>query len=139
MRPKVLVYVTADELAEMRREAKRQRLSLSRYTKRRLMLASDTDGAGGESTAENRVVEIVMKAVSDREARLADNLRTVMVMIDNLALSTFTQSADGDQVEAEKRYRDWQREVESTLREVRGELDNGDRNDAHRNGNGDGA
>ena len=45
----------------------------------------------------------------------------------------------GDQVEAEKRYRDWQREVESTLREVRGELDNGDRNDAHRNGNGDGA
>src|SRR5580704_17753820 len=92
MRPKVLVYVTADELAEMRREAKRQHLSLSRYTKRRLMLVCDTDGAGGECAAENRVVEIVMKALSDREARLADNLRTVMVIIDNLALSTFTQA-----------------------------------------------
>jgi len=137
MRPKVLVYVTADELAEMRREAKRQHLSLSRYTKRRLMLASDADGASGESAPENRVIEVVMKAVSDREARLADNLRTVMVMIDNLALSTFTHAADGDQVEAEKRYRGWQREVESTLREVRGELGNGDVNDAHRNGNGD--
>jgi hypothetical protein len=136
MRPKVLVYVTADELAEMRREAKRQHLSLSRYTKRRLMLASDTDGAGGGT--ENRVVEIVMKALSDREARLADNLRTVMVMIDNLALSTFTQAADGDQVEAEKRYRGWQHEVESTLREVRGELANGNANDAHGHHNGDG-
>jgi hypothetical protein len=31
MRPKVLVYVTADELAEMRREAKRQHLSLALY------------------------------------------------------------------------------------------------------------
>src|ERR1700687_4318707 len=121
MRPKVLVYVTADELAEMRREAKRQRLSLSCYTKRRLMLASDTDGAGGESAAENRLVEVVMKAVSEREARLADNMRTVMVMIDNLALSTFTQAADGDAAEAEKLHRGWQREVESTLREVRGE------------------
>ena len=36
-----------------------------------------------------------MKAVSEREALLADNLRTVMVMIDNLALSTFTQAAAG--------------------------------------------
>ena len=40
MRPRVMVYVTGDELAEMRREAKRQRLSLSRYTKARLTLAS---------------------------------------------------------------------------------------------------
>ena len=133
MRPKVLVYVTADELAEMRREAKRQHLSLSRYTKRRLMLASDIGGAGEETAPENRVIEVVMKAVSDREARLADNLRTIMVMIDNLALSTFTQAADGDQVEAEKRYRDWQREVESTLREMRAEVGNG--NGVH----GDGA
>jgi hypothetical protein len=133
MRSKVLVYVTADELAEMRREAKRQHLSLSRYTKRRLMLVSDTDGAGGECAAENRVAEIVMKALSDREARLADNLRTVMVMIDNLALSSFTQVGGGNEAEAEKRHRNWQREVESTLREVRGEVGNG--NGAH----GDGA
>jgi len=131
----VLVYVTADELAEMRREAKRQHLSLSRYAKRRLMLASDTDDAIGEPAAENRVIEVIMKAVSDREARLADNLRTIMVMIDNLALSTFTQAAGGDQVEAEKRYRGWQ---ESTLREVRGELANGNANDAHGHHNGDG-
>ena len=55
MRPKLLVYVTADELAEMRRESKRQHISLSRYTKRRLMLASDTDDAVGEPAApENR-------------------------------------------------------------------------------------
>jgi hypothetical protein len=132
MRPKVLVYVTAEELAEMKREAKRQHLSLSRYTKRRLMLASDLDAAGGEP-ADNHLVQVVLKAVSDREIRLADNLRTVMVMIDNLALSTFTHAADGDEVVAEKRYRGWQREVEATLREMRAEVGNG--NGAH----GDGA
>jgi len=134
-----VVYVTGDELAELRREAKRQRLSLSHYTKARLTLASDTDGAGDSISAENRFLEIVMKAVAEREARLADNLRTVMVMIDNLALSTFTQAAEGDQVEAEKRYRSWQREVETTLREVRGELGNGNGHDAQSHGNGAGA
>ena len=139
MRPRVVVYVTGDELAELRREAKRQRLSLSHYTKARLTLASDTDGAGDSISAENRFLEIVMKAVAEREARLADNLRTVMVMIDNLALSTFTQAAEGDQVEAEKRYRSWQREVETTLREVRGELGNGNGHDAQSHGNGAGA
>jgi septal ring factor EnvC (AmiA/AmiB activator) len=139
MRPRVVVYVTGDELAELRREAKRQRLSLSHYTKARLTLASDTDGAGDSISAENRFLEIVMKAVAEREARLADNLRTVMVMIDNLALSTFTQAAEGDQIEAEKRYRSWQREVETTLREVRGELGHGNGNDAQSHGNGAGA
>jgi hypothetical protein len=139
MRPRVVVYVTGDELAELRREAKRQRLSLSHYTKARLTLASDTDGAGDSISAENRFLEIVMKAVAEREARLADNLRTVMVMIDNLALSSFTQAAEGDQIEAEKRYRSWQREVETTLREVRGELGNGNGNDARSHGNGAGA
>jgi hypothetical protein len=138
MRPRVVVYVTGDELAELRREAKRRHLSLSHYTKARLTLASDTDGAGDSISAENRFLEVVMKAVAEREARLADNLRTVMVMIDNLALSTFTQAAEGDQVEAEKRYRSWQREVETTLREVRGELGNGNGNDAQSHGNGAG-
>src|ERR1700674_3307587 len=138
MRTRVVVYVTGDELAELKRESKRRHISLSRYTKERLTLAPDTEVVSASAAIENRLVEVVMKAVSEREARLADNLRTVMVMIDNLALSTFTQAADGDQVEAEKRYRGWQHEVESTLREVRGEFANGNANDAHGHHNGDG-
>ena len=138
MRTRVVVYVTGDELAELKRESKRRHISLSRYTKERLTLAPDTEVASASAAIENRLVEVVMKAVSEREALLADNMRTVMVMIDNLALSTFTQAADGDQVEAEKRYRGWQHEVESTLREVRGELANGNANDAHGHHNGDG-
>jgi hypothetical protein len=132
MRPRVVVYMTGDELAELKRESKRRHISLSRYTKERLTLAPDTEVTGGLGAVENRLVEVVMKAVSEREALLADNLRTVMVMIDNLALSTLTQ-AGGDEAEAEKRHRNWQREVESTLREMRGEVGNG--NGAH----GDGA
>jgi hypothetical protein len=139
MRTRVVVYVTGDELAEMRREAKRRHISLSRYTRERLTLASDTEVAGASAVAENRMLEVVMKAVAEREALLADNMRTVMVMIDNLALSTFTQAGGGDEAEAEKQHRSWQREVESTLREMRGELGNGNGNDAHGHGNGDGA
>ena len=37
MRPRIVVYVSADELAQMRREAARRRLSLSRYAKERLV------------------------------------------------------------------------------------------------------
>lgn len=133
MRPRVVVYMTGDELAELKRESKRRHISLSRYTKERLTLAPGIEVNGGSVAVENRLVEVVMKAVSEREALLADNLRTVMVMIDNLALCTFTQAEGGDEAEAEKRHRNWQREVESTLREMRGEVGNG--NGAH----GDGA
>ena len=133
MRPRVVVYMTGDELAELKRESKRRHISLSRYTKERLTLAPGIEVNGGWVAVENRLVEVVMKAVSEREALLADNLRTVMVMIDNLALCTFTQAGGGDEAEAEKRHRNWQREVESTLREMRGEVGNG--NGAH----GDGA
>ena len=41
MRPRLVVYVTAEELAQMRREAARRRLSLSRYAKERLAPAQD--------------------------------------------------------------------------------------------------
>lgn len=133
MRTRVVVYVTGDELAELKRESKRRHVSLSRYTKERLTLAPDTEVASASAAIENRLVEVVMKAVSEREALLTDNMRTVMVMIDNLALSTFTHVGGGNEAEAEKRHRNWQREVESTLREMRAEMGNG--NGAH----GDGA
>ena len=35
MRPRVVVYLTAEELAQLEREAARRRLSLSRYAKER--------------------------------------------------------------------------------------------------------
>jgi hypothetical protein len=129
MRTRVVVYVTGDELAELKRESKRRHISLSRYTKERLTLAPDTETTSASAAVENRLVEVVMKAVSEREALLADNLRTVMVMIDNLALSTFTHAGGGNEAEVEKRHRSWQREVESTLREMRAEVGNG--NGAH--------
>ena len=45
MRTRVVVYVTGDELAELKRESKRRHISLSRYTKERLTLAPDTEVA----------------------------------------------------------------------------------------------
>ncbi len=41
MRRKVVVYLTDEELAQMRREAARRRLSLSRYVKEAADIARD--------------------------------------------------------------------------------------------------
>ena len=41
MKPKITVYVTDDELDQLRREAARRRLSLSRYAKVRLTPAPE--------------------------------------------------------------------------------------------------
>ena len=50
MKHKVTVYLTDEELAELRKEAKRRRLSLSRYMTERLDSAPDHPGGEGPFT-----------------------------------------------------------------------------------------
>jgi hypothetical protein len=93
MRPRVVVYVSADELAQMRREAARRRVSLSRYAKERLTPSPEASGAvlnGGGSAAEQRRDDGLHKLIVERAEGLGDNLRTLIVMLDQLVLSTLT-------------------------------------------------
>ena len=136
MKPKVTVYVTAEELAEFRKEAARRRVSVSRYVKERL------DSARGEiradmatvnedvlsAAAEQRLADGVRKAIAARADDLADNLRTVMVMLDQLVRSTLTHLPEipsaqhKERVAAgERRHRDWQGQVADLLRQMRSE------------------
>ncbi len=133
MRPRLVVYVTADELAQMRREAARRRLSLSRYAKQRLAPALDQFDAdmpglngGALEGLDKRLVESVRKAAAERVEGLAENLRTVMVMLDQLVLSTLTHlpeipvAQQKERVAAgERRYHGWQQGVENLLRQLR--------------------
>jgi hypothetical protein len=149
MRPRLVVYVTADELTQMRREAARRRLSLSRYAKERLAPGQDQfDGdmpglnGGALEGLDKRLAESVRKAATERVEGLAENLRTVMVMLDQLVLSTLTHLPEipaAQQKEraaaGQRRYHGWQQEVENLLRQLRAqpaaERQNGAGNGAH--------
>ena len=136
MKPKVTVYVTAEELTEFRKEASRQRVSVSRYVKERLDSArceirADTatvNEDGLSAVAEQRLADGVRKAIAVRADDLADNLRTVMVMLDQLVRSTLTHLPEISSAQhkerfaaGERRHRDWQGHVADLLRQMRSE------------------
>src|SRR5260370_25561994 len=96
MKRKVQVYLGDEELAQLRRAAAGRRQSLSRYAKERLAPAEDEGGgelavlnAGGLSpAAEQRLADSVRKEIAVRVEGLSENLRTVMVMLDQFVPST---------------------------------------------------
>ena len=147
MRPKVQVYLTADELIQLRREAGRRRMTLSRYAKERLICAQEPevggaalDGAGAAKEME-RLINSVRKALGAHADGLAENLRTVMVMLDQLVLATLTHlpeipAAQQQQRRAigEQRHREWERQVEQLLRQLRAQT--GDEQPVAAAGNG---
>jgi hypothetical protein len=131
VRPKITIYVTDKELAGLRREATHRRLSISRYAKERL-LPEDLEGPGeGRQSqpppaVEKRLVEAVRGAVAGGNRSLLDQLNTVIVMLDQFALSVLMHLAeipgaqrDRATAAAERRHRDWQQRVEELLRQLR--------------------
>ena len=148
MRRKLQVYLTDEELAHLRRAAAGRRQSLSRYAQERLAPAQDEDGGdpgtlnggGLSSAAEHRLADSVSKAVAVRVQGLAENLRTVMVMLDQLVRSTLTHLPEIPATEqkerlvaGERRHRGWQQEVENLLRQLRAEA-NGEQRSGSANG-----
>jgi hypothetical protein len=133
MRPRVVVYLAAEELAQLRREAARRRLSLSRYTKERLTLR-DQDGAptlhdgAFPMLSEKRLAEIVRGAVMGDGRPVAEQLRTLIVMLDQFVLNALIRLPEIPEAQkkqalavGERRHRDWQHEVEDILRQLRAE------------------
>ena len=121
MKPKISVYVTDGELAQLQREAARRRVSLSRYAKERLVVRDESDS---ETAAERS--DSVRKMLAERADGLAENLRTVIVMLDQLVRSTLTYLPEIPEAQKERvlaagdrRHRGWQQEVETLLRQMR--------------------
>jgi hypothetical protein len=128
------VYVSAEELAQLRREAARRRLSLSRYTKERLAPPQDQGAASAPhdgalpALSEKRLAEIVRGAVAAGGQSVAEQLRTLIVMVDQFVLSALSHLPEIPEMQkkqalavAERRHRDWQHEVEEILRQLRAE------------------
>jgi hypothetical protein len=118
MKPRITVYLTDEQLAGLRREAARQRVSLSRYATERLAPPGQEEG-GGDVSVE-KLATSLRKMFAERADGLAENLRTVIVMLDQLVrLST----------PDEQHYRAWQKTVEELLRQSPAQRSNG--NGAH--------
>ena len=133
MRPKITIYVTDHELAELRREATRRRLSISRYAKERLLPQDLEEQAANDHysprshEAEKRLVEAVRGTVAGGNRSVLDQLSTLIVMLDQFALSALMHLGEIPEAQkeraraaAESRHRDWQQRVEDLLRELRG-------------------
>jgi len=133
VRPKITIYVTDHELAELKREAARRRLSISRYAKERLLpqdLEVPAEGRHAQPSpaTEKRLVEAVRGAVAGGNRSVLDQLSTLIVMLDQFAFSALMHLAEIPEaqkerarVAAERRHREWQRHVEKLLRELRAE------------------
>jgi hypothetical protein len=131
VRPKITIYVTDQELAGLKREATHRRLSISRYAKERLLpqdLEVPGEGRHGQvpPAAENRLVEAVRGAVAGGNRSVLDQLNTMIVMLDQFALTVMMHLAEIPEVQrertratADRRHRDWQLRVEELLRELR--------------------
>jgi hypothetical protein len=116
MRPRVAIYVTDEELKQIRREAARRRVSLSRYLKERLLpndLESAADGALFWSENESRLTQALRRAADAHSRKMLDQISTLIVMVDQLAARTLGEAHHGD----------WQHQVEALVRELRGDAE----------------
>jgi hypothetical protein len=116
MRPRVAIYVTDDELKQIRREAARRRVSLSRHLKERLLPGdweSASDGALLGPEDESRLTQVLRRAADAQGRKLLDQISTLIVMVDQLAARTLGES----------HHQDWQQQVESLVRELRGDAE----------------
>jgi hypothetical protein len=108
MKPRITVYLTDDQLARLRREAARHRVSLSRYATERLSPMAEAED--DSDVPAEKLAASLRKMLAERADALAENLRTVIVMLDQLVrLST----------PDEQHYRAWQQTVEELLRQTR--------------------
>lgn len=148
MRRKITVYLTDVELAQLRKEAARRRVSLSRYMTEQLVPVRepyDGDGPALNSgvlppAIEQRMAESIRRAVAERVEAVTENLRTVMVMLDQLVLTTLIHLPEIPEAQkpqrvtvGKQRHREWERQVEELLRQLREEPGMGERSSA---GNG---
>ena len=100
------------ELAQIRHEAARRRISLSRYLKERLAPTfPDAPDNLLRPETEQRFVEAVRRTANGALRNALVQVSTLIVMVDQLALRQL-----GDEG-----HKDWQKQVEELLRRLRSE------------------
>jgi hypothetical protein len=129
MRRKVTVYLNDEELGQLRREAGRGRISLSRYLKER-MLTPEFAASGAAVCAgpeiEKRVSEAVRGAVKGVNQEVLEQLNALVLMVDEFVLRALIQLPEIPAAQQQeraaagaRRHRDWQEKVEELIEQSR--------------------
>jgi hypothetical protein len=146
MKPKISVYLTVEELAQLKKAAQRRRVSLSRYAKERVIPELDPPESAMPALSGDKLAaalheqlgETVRQAFAARADALAENLHTVMAMLDQLVLSTLIHLPEIPAAQQKervvagtRRHQAWQQQVAQELGKLRAEI-----NSARSAGNG---
>lgn len=129
MRRQLTAYVSEEDFERLRTEAEERGITLSRYIKERLF---QSDGPAGLTfsdatlaATEKRIIEANRKSVAQSLKPLAQQLTTLLAMIDQFALSMLSHMPEIPEPQrkhalaaGERRHRGWRAEVEETLRQM---------------------
>jgi hypothetical protein len=129
MRRQVTAYLSEEDFTKLRDEAEERGITLSRYIKERLF---QSDGSGGLTfsdamlaTTEKRIVEANRAAVAQSLKPLAQQLTTLLAMVDQFALSLLSHLPEIPEAQRKqalasgaRRHRGWRAEVEETLKQM---------------------
>jgi hypothetical protein len=129
VRRQITAYLSDEEFNQLREEADERGITLSRYIKERLFQTENGRGLtysdGVLAATEKRIVEAQRSAVAQSLKPLAQQVTTLLAMLDQFALSALShlpEIPEGQRKQAlasgARRHRGWRAEVEETLKQM---------------------
>ena len=129
MRRQVSTYVTEEEFKQLHKEAEQQGISVSRYVKDKLVSSGGRTGAiisdARLAASEKRIIESLRTAITNSARPLAQQLTTLLTMLDQFALSVLIHTPEIPERQrkqaiaaGERRHRGWRVEVEEHLKQM---------------------
>jgi hypothetical protein len=129
VRRQVTAYISDEDFGRLREEAEGRGITLSRYIKERLF---QTEGTGGLTysdatlaATEKRIIEAQRAAVAQSLRPLAQQLTTLLAMLDQFALSMLSHLPEIPEAQrkpalasGQRRHRGWRAEVQETLKQM---------------------
>jgi len=129
VRRQVTAYLSEEEFVRLRSEADERGITLSRYIKERLFQSEGTSGLTFSDATlratEKRIVEANRTSAAQNLRPIAQQLTTLLAMIDQFALSTLSHLPEIPEAQRKqalasgvRRHRGWRAEVEETLKQM---------------------
>jgi hypothetical protein len=129
VRKQVSTYVTEEEFKMLHQEAEEHGISMSRYIKEKLVSSGGRSGAtisdARLAASEKRIIESLRTAITNSARPLAQQLTTLLTMLDQFALSVLIHTPEIPEsqrkqaiVAGERRHRGWRAEVEEHLKQM---------------------
>jgi hypothetical protein len=118
-----------DEFTRLRDEADERGITLSRYIKERLFQVNGGSGLTFSdatlAATEKRIIEASRASITQSLKPIAQQLTTLLAMIDQFALSTLSHLPEIPETQrkqaltsGQRRHRGWRTEVEETLKQM---------------------